>query len=142
MDDIIWIVRHSKNNNVSPLVNIMSRLDAEAIVWDKESLFKNIDPQLPKNKRPILVLLDPNLPDNLIESLIQWRASIEWFGNIQSPVISFVADSELIERLQRKWDPTDCKNIDFEDFDQLLKINIAKKRSKILVTIGKQLNLE
>lgn len=130
MDDIIWIVNHSKNSNVTLIYDVISKLDVKATLIEKEAVYKKLQPELPENERPILLLLDPNLPENLIEKIIHWKSELtsKWFGRIQSPVISIVGDSDTIEELQSKWDPTDSKNIDIEDLDQLVKVNIVKKK--------------
>lgn len=128
MRDLVWIVSLSKDHHFEPIKSVFKRYRVEPVIFYKESFFDVLKRLPDMADIPILILLDPNLPEKLVDELIQWRTELHWFGDIPSPTITFVADLEPIYQLHKKWDPLDRLDFDFEYLEQLLKPIIAKKK--------------
>lgn len=128
MADFAWIANSKSDNRYDPLAKVFKQCGIEAEIVIKEKLYDKISEPLALSSIPILILLDPELPESLIEKLKEWRSNLKWYGAIQSPIFVFMVHSDKIRQAQKKWDPSDSNDYDFEILDQLYKSSIAKNK--------------
>lgn len=124
--DTVWIVGTAINSEHTSLSGMLKKCFANGLTLNKNNLYDILDEPINIVEIPTLVLLDPDLPDRLIQRLNEWRSNIKWPGIGYSPIFKFMVKSSTVEEIQDKWDPHDINDYDFIQVDNLFNETILK----------------
>jgi len=128
MKDHVWYVGGKRD--ISVLISAFRRSGAVVKTKKKQDVYDMIK-KLPESSGiPIMVLLDPDLSQEFIEMLTDWRSNLKWYGPGQTPSFIFLVSKGNLDEAQKKWDPTDEKAFDFIEYDSLLEEDITKSELK------------